>query len=164
MKKQLISTSCIAEFSNAVKFELDASHMYKNLANNMQAVGYVGAQKFFLAESADELTHYQRHIDFLNDKGVLIDVPALTAQKSRITTLRDALEMAYEAELDLLEFYRKFSYDELKEYPDVFSHLLGFVDIQSKSVGEYADLLARLDLVGDDKCGMLIFDKELGKK
>ena len=40
--------------------------------------------------------------------------------------------------------------------------LLQFLEIQRKSIGEYGDWLSRLDRTGDDECGILIIDKELG--
>jgi ferritin len=41
--------------------------------------------------------------------------------------------------------------------------LLQFLEIQRLSIGEYADWLQRLMLVGDDKCGVLMIDRELGE-
>jgi ferritin len=40
--------------------------------------------------------------------------------------------------------------------------LLQFLEFQRKSVGEYGDLLARIQLVDQDKAGMLLIDQELG--
>jgi ferritin len=40
--------------------------------------------------------------------------------------------------------------------------LLQFLETQRKSVGEYGDLLSRLAIVADDKCGLIIIDQELG--
>ena len=37
-----------------------------------------------------------------------------------------------------------------------------FLEIQRKAVGAYGDLLARLELAGDDKCALLLIDQELG--
>ena len=44
---------------------------------------------------------------------------------------------------------------------EVFGHLQEFVDIQRKSVGEYGDLLARLDLCGSNEAALLEFDEHL---
>ena len=42
--------------------------------------------------------------------------------------------------------------------------LLQFIEIQRKSIGEYGDLISRLDRSGDDECGIIIIDQELGAK
>jgi ferritin len=38
-----------------------------------------------------------------------------------------------------------------------------FVDIQTKAVGEYLDLMARISLVKNNEAGLLLIDQELGK-
>jgi hypothetical protein len=36
-------------------------------------------------------------------------------------------------------------------------------EIQRKAVGEYGDLIARLEIIKDDPCGFIIFDQEMKK-
>lgn len=146
--------------AEAVHAELYASHLYKHVANQLQRLGYFGAQKFFLRESADELEHYQRHVDYINDRGSVAAVPALADAVDTVASLRDALEVAYDTELGLQENYAQW-FGEV----DVITqqHLLQFLEIQRKSVGEYGDLLARMDRVGDDLCGVMLIDQELGR-
>lgn len=145
--------------ADAVHAELFASHLYKHVANQLQRLGYFGAQKFFLSESSDELEHYQRHVDYINDRGGVAAVPALADAVDTVASLRDALELAYDTELALQD-----SYAQWFGQVDVITqqHLLQFLEIQRKSVGEYGDLIARLDLVEGDACGVLLIDQEMG--
>jgi ferritin len=41
--------------------------------------------------------------------------------------------------------------------------LLQYIEKQRVSVGEFGDLLARLELVKDDSAGILMIDAEMGK-
>jgi ferritin len=156
----LLSTEAQAVIADAVHAELWASHLYKHIANHMQRLGYFGAQKWFAKESADELTHYQGHVDFVNDMGGAVNLPALQEVADTPASLRDALQLAYDTELALMGDYTAWyaAVDAITQ-----QHLLQYVEIQRKSVGEYGDWLARLDRVGDDLCGVLIIDKELGE-
>ena len=162
MKQNLLSEASKSILDNAVVQELTASNMYKQLANQCQKIGLFGASKFFLNESEDELKHYQMHVDYTNDRGTVIDVPAITRQTYKINTLQDALLIAYKAEYDLGELYNKWYIQALSKDVPTALHLLKYVQIQSNSIGEYGNWLARLELVKDDTCGMLIIDKELG--
>ena len=146
--------------NKAVKSELYASHLYKHVANQMQRIGYFGAQKFFAGESADELTHYQLIADYMNDRGSMAETPALEACREKPGSLRDALELAYETELQLANDYE--SWYKTCNCVITQQFLLQFLEIQRKSVGEYGDWLARMDRVGSDECGILMIDKELG--
>jgi ferritin len=158
--KNQLSPEIEAILADAVHAELFASHLYKHVANQLQRLGYFGAQKFFLSESQDELGHYQRHVDYVNDRGGVAALPGLADVTDTVASLRDALELAYDTELTLQSNYADW-YGQV----DVITqqHLLQFIEIQRKSVGEYGDLIARLDRVEDDPCGVLMIDQELGK-
>lgn len=164
MRKELLDKGCVKKFEKAIEFELGHFYLYKRLANIMQGMGYFGAQKYFLAESAEEDTHYQKHIDFLNDYGVAPKLPTLAPETEEIASLMDALVSAFENELDLLKFYRELAKEEGEEYPEIGAYLNFFLDTQREHVGFYGDMIARLETVGKDECGILIIDKELGKK
>ena len=162
LPKMIISAEHKDMLDDAVHSELYASNLYKHVANELQRIGYFGATKFFLNESADELTHYQRHVEFQNDVGTVAKIPMIEAMDESIKTLSDAIELGYETELELYNDYKKW-YVKADSDPVVQQFLLQFLEIQRTSVGEYGDLLARIELVDGDKAGMLLIDQELGE-
>ena len=107
LPKMIISDSCKKMLDEAVHSELYASNLYKHIANQLQRIGYFGATKFFLKESADELEHYQRHVEFQNDVGTVAKVPMIEAMNDSIETLSDAIETGYETELELYNNYKE---------------------------------------------------------
>jgi len=161
LPKMIISADCKKMLDEAVHSELYASNLYKHIANQLQRLGYFGASKFFLNESADELKHYQLHVEFQNDVGTVAKVPMVEAMNETIESFSDAIETGYETELELLNNYQGW-YRDTAEDPVVQQFLLQFLEIQRTSVGEYGDLLARIQLVDQDKAGMLLIDQELG--
>ena len=162
MPKSLLSPEVKACLDEAVHAELYAANLYKHIANQVQRLGYFGAQKFFLAESASELEHYQLHANYQNDSGTVASIPAIEAMDEPIGTLRDAIETAYDTELQLEKDYVRW-YSACTKDPVTAEFLLQFLRIQRQSVGEYGDLLSRLDLAGDDRAALLQIDNELGK-
>ena len=157
----IISANLKAVLDEAVHAELYAANLYKHIANQLQRLGYFGAQKFFLKESASELEHYQLHANFQNDVGTVAKVPSIEAMNEPIKSFSDAIELGYETELDLYESYKDW-YEQASGDPVVQQFLLQFLELQRTSVGEYGDLLARIQLVDQDKAGMLLIDQELG--
>jgi ferritin len=157
----IISANLKAVLDEAVHAELYAANLYKHIANQLQRLGYFGAQKFFLKESASELEHYQLHADFQNDVGTVAKVPSIEAMNEPIKSFSDAIELGYETELELYENYKDW-YEQASGDPVVQQFLLQFLELQRTSVGEYGDLLARIQLVDQDKAGMLLIDQELG--
>lgn len=147
-----------ALLQDAVHSELFASHLYRHLSAQMQRIGFFGAAKFFREEASSELEHYQKHVEYLNDRGTVVQTPALDAVTDTILSLRDALRTAYGTELQLMEDYAGW-YEQAD--PVTRQHLLQFLEIQRTSVGEYGDLLSRLDLAGADLAAIMIVDKEM---
>lgn len=158
----IISANLKAALDEAVHAELYAANLYKHIANQLQRLGYFGAQKFFLKESASELEHYQLHVNFQNDVGTVAKVPMIEAMNEPIKSFSDAIELGYETELELYENYKNW-YEQASTDPVVQQFLLQFLELQRTSVGEYGDLLARIQLVDQDKAGMLLIDQELGE-
>ncbi len=163
MKKSLLSASDKKKLNQAVEHELYASNFYKYAASCCQKYGLFGAQKFFEKESADELTHYYKLRDFFNDRGDEADMPQIDAVDFKEgIDLMGILDASYELEKDLGEFYNEFYFATKDATVQVQLH--NFVEFQTKAVGEYGDLIARLGLVSECPGGLLIFDQELGNK
>lgn len=158
----LLSAESTRTLQSAVASELYASALYKSLANQLQRLGYFGAQKFFAAESAHELDHYQLIADYMSDMGGMAKIPTVPAPEEKIEGLRDSIEAAFDTELQLMRDYAQW-YAECKcEITKQF--LLQFIEHQRKSVGEFGDLISRLDRAGTDVCALLMIDTELGAK
>ena len=146
---------------DAVHAELFAAHLYRHVSNQLQRLGYLGAARFFRGEAADEVEHYQRHADYMNDRGAVARVPALAAADDAVASLGDALTLAYSTELALQRDYARW-YGLASSDPITQQHLLQYLEIQRRSVGEYGDLLARLERAAGDPCGIIIIDQEMG--
>lgn len=159
LMKSLLSSTDKKMLQQAITHELTASSMYKQLGNCMQKSGYFGAQKYFLSESADELVHYQKIADFMNDRGDEAQVPAIPEQKGDIDELKEAFQTAFDAEVELDKFYQK-SYKNSDDV-SVQEFLLAFIKIQRKSVGEYMDLLATIERCENNPSALITFDFSL---
>lgn len=146
------------ELNKFGKLELTASQAYLHLSNRMKTLSYFGAEKFFMDESNGEREHYSKIEKFCNDLGGELSVENLDAVSTDIKDIRQALQMAYQMEKDLL-----IEYETSAKKPElslkVVLLLQDFTEHQVEAVGEYGDLLARLELTDN----MLLFDQELGK-
>lgn len=162
--KDLLSPKVKTLLEKSIHSELYASNLYKHVANNLQRLGYFGGQKYYLKESADELTHYQILVDYCNDMGWVAPMPTIEAITNPIISMEDALRYQYEAETKLLNDYEEF-YDEAEEEDCITAQfLLQFLEIQRKSVGEVGDLIARYNRCGMNEAAILEFDEFLGEK
>lgn len=160
--KSLLSGKMRKGLQDALYVELYQSNLWKSLANQLQKLGLFGTQSYFLSESAEELTHYQMIVEFMNDMGDCADVPKIDAITDKIKTLGDSLEIGYETELEVYNQYKKFYQEAEEEDCVVAQFLLQFMEIQRKAVGEYGDLLAKYKIAEENK-EILFFDKGMRK-
>ena len=160
----LISKPSLAIIHSAIQAELDAFYLYKHLANQTQRLGLFGASSYFHKESADEMAHYQLHADFLNDRGTVAELPTIEEITEGVGGLMDALKTALLAEMDLGVNYSNWYAETAIKDPMTGQHLLQFIEIQRKSIGEYGDWIQRLTISGNNGMVALLIDKELGEK
>ena len=154
--KQILKSEEINMINELGNAELTASQAYLHLSIMMKNLGFFGAEKYFLEESNTEREHYGKLNEFMNDMGEAIAVMGLEAQTVDVSNLMEALEFAYDMELDLLTKYEE-AYDKSSPKMKVLFH--EFIGIQTNSVGEYGDLIARLELTQEP----ILIDQELGK-
>jgi len=160
--KSLLSPSMKKGMQDAVYIELYQSNLWKSLANQLQRLGLFGSQKYFLAESAEELTHYQMHVEFMNDMGDCAELPKIDAIKDKVTDIGDALEIGYNTELDVYNQYKDFYQQAEDEDVSVAQYILQFIEIQRKAVGHYGDLLAKYRIAEQTK-EILEFDQHISE-
>lgn len=158
--KSLLSPAMKKGMQDAVYIELYQSNLWKSLANQLQRLGLFGSQKYFLAESAEELTHYQMHVEFMNDMGDCADLPKIDAVTDKVTDIGDALEIGYNTELDVYNQYKDFYEKAEDEDVSVAQYILQFIEIQRKAVGHYGDLLAKYKIAEQTK-EILEFDEHI---
>lgn len=161
MRKPLIDKDCVSKIETGIKYELGHFYLYKHLAICMQAVGYFGAQAYFEKESLEENEHTQRHIKFLNDVGVMAKLPTITPEKEVPNELYAAIELAYENEKDLLDYYKGVYKEDVVETPEIAEHLNFYIKTQVEAVGFYGDILATLESEKDNKNACLVVDSML---
>ena len=158
--KSLLSPSMRKGLQDAIYIELYQSNLWKSLANQMQRLGYFGTQKYFLAESAEELTHYQILVEFMNDMGDCADLPKIDAISDKVADIGEALDLGYSTELDVYNQYKDFYKKAEDEDCTVGIFLQQFIDIQVKAVGHYGDLLAKYKVAEATK-ELLEFDEHI---
>jgi ferritin len=157
--KSLLSPDDKERAQEALAHELRAQLTYRQFSASMQRAGYLGASAFFDKESGDEAEHYKDWENFFDDRGDMAVVPKVPGGYATPSKLAEAFRAAYDMELELNEFYDSF-YEDSSD-PTVKAFVQKYLDVQRKSVGEYGDLIARLERCGNNEAALLIFDAEL---
>ena len=143
--------------------EFKAFYFYRSLSNWCKNVGFDKAAEYFTKESEDELSHAKKLEDFLVLWNVTPNLPVITQPVLEFSDLADGIQQAYDLEYELYENYEETSIKIMKS-GDVcaFDLLQFFRNQQTTSVGEYSDMINKLDGVNTkDKFQMLMLEKKL---
>jgi ferritin len=160
-KKSILPTEITRLIAKLAGEELYAHHLYLHIASQLQARGLFGGMAFFESESDAELGHFKKLRDFVNDCGGVLPTPSVMALTEEVKDLEDALDLYYEAELNLLNKYlAAYKESDKNEFCLTEPLFLKFIDIQRKSVGEAGDLLATYAIAKENK-EVLLFDAKL---
>ncbi len=94
MPGQPIPAKVVAEIQRQFNHELGAAHAYTALAAWCADQNLKGFSRFFHKQSGEEREHAQRFMDYLNDRGVMPELAAIAAPKTKFKTLLDVAKHA----------------------------------------------------------------------
>jgi len=161
MKPEKLIPAVVTLLNERISDEYEAHYFYKQVSNTLENLGYIKAAAFFKNEASDELIHaegLQKYLVDWNNMPVL--APVSSPQK--VTGLVDAIEKAYQIEYDLYESYEETSKVMMSKDLCTFVFLQEYMNIQRKSVAEYATLLNQLELIDkSDKNWVFNFEREI---
>lgn len=162
-----LSKGRLKSLSERLKDEQDAYRMYRYFANCLRNKGFLKAAAYYEAEAMDELTHAHTLEKYATDWNCELDFLPLDVPKetegSEAEKFVGIIEASYKFELYLLGEYTK-DINECMEEGDMstFNFLQQFIDIQTKAVAEYAEMINILALFDmKDTTWLLNFEKKI---
>lgn len=136
------------------QLELNQSSFFSYLSFCLMNLGYENAARKFFDEANEERVHFKMIVDFLQLRGVKMEVPAIAAPSVEITDLKGGIKMAFETEISVTEKYAEFF--ELMRDIDSMSYieLEEFMGIQKRAIQQYQDawtIFSKLEGYEDQK-------------
>jgi ferritin len=161
MKPKALEQNIVSMILPRLQDEYDAAAMYKGIANWCKGNGYEKAATYFDGESADELKHAQRLMEYLTDWNIYPEIPDVPAPKIEYKDLVEALETAYNTEYSLYEKYEGTAKEMFTADLCTFKLMQDYLQIQVESVAEYSDKLNMLEGCDKTKTTLLLLEDKL---
>ena len=146
-----------------VQLEAQSSQAYLAMACWAEIQpGLKGVTDFFFHHSDEERMHMLKLIHYVNERGGFAIVPALTQPILTFTSLKSAFEVLYKHELKVSESINNLVDIALKE-KDYATHnfLQWYVMEQMEEEKLARDCNDKLELIGDDRSGLYLFDRDI---
>lgn len=159
----MLSKKIEAALNQQVALEGNSSQYYLAMASWAETIGMQGVAQFLFGHSDEERLHMLKLIRFVNERGGHGSVPSLAAPPKTFKSVQAAFELVLEHEIKVSDEINKLVETCLKER-DYTTHnfLQWYVSEQIEEEALARRILDKLKLIGGDKGGLYLFDRDLG--
>ncbi|WP_159802091.1 ferritin [Flavobacterium sp. MK4S-17] len=158
----MVSDVILAALNEQIKVEAESSQIYLAMASWAEVKGFEGIATFMFKQSDEERAHMLKLIKFVNQRGGHAKVSALEEPKLDYTSFRTLFRQLYEHEVKVSECINVLVDISLSE-KDYATHnfLQWYVSEQIEEEATAKVILDKIDLIGDDKGGLYMFDNDM---
>jgi ferritin len=148
--------------NNQIKYEASASMQYLAMASWADSNGFNGVAEFFYAQSEEERLHMTKLVKFVNERGGSVEISDLEKPKNEFNSLKDLFNLFLESEIFVTEKINELIFNclEKKDY-NIHNFMQWYVTEQLEEEASARALLDKLNIIGDDKSGLYLFDKDV---
>jgi ferritin len=151
--------------NNQIQAELYSSYIYLSMAAYFESSNLLGAANWMRLQSQEELAHALKFFDHINERGGRVELMAIDAPPIQFESPLAVFKMAYEHEqkvTGMIHDLYKLAVAQ-NDYP-ALSMLQWFVDEQVEEEQSALAVVEKLEMIGDNKMGLFMIDRELGQR
>ncbi|TXJ27924.1 MAG: ferritin [Chitinophagaceae bacterium] len=159
----MLSNSIQEALNKQVQMEAESSQAYLAMASWAEIQpGLEGVTEFFYKQSDEERIHELKLIRFINERGGFATIPPLPQPMITFQSLRRVFEEFLKHELKVSNSINDLVHLSLTE-KDYATHnfLQWYVNEQIEEERTARTLNDKLELIGDDKSGLYLFDRDI---
>ena len=159
----MLSKSMQEALNKQVQMESESSQAYLAMASWAEIQpGLQGVTEFFFKQSDEERIHMLKLLRFINERGGFAMIPALEQPMVTFQSLRRVFEEFLKHELKVSDSINDLVHLALTE-KDYATHnfLQWYVNEQMEEERVARTLNDKLEMIGDDKSGLYLFDRDI---
>jgi len=148
--------------NDQIRMEAESSQIYLAMASWAEIKGFEGISSFMFKQSDEERQHMLKLLKYVNQRGGAAIISALDEPRLDYTSFRTLFRQLYEHEVKVSA-----SINELVDIAltgkDYATHnfLQWYVSEQIEEEATARVILDKIDLIGDDKGGLYMFDNDM---
>lgn len=145
-----------------IEKEASSSQFYLAMASWAEGKGLEGTANFLYGHSDEERFHMLKLIKFVNERGGSAKVPGLSEPPSEFNSLKNVFELLLEHELQVTDSINDLV-DVCLQEKDYTTHnfVQWYVSEQLEEEALARTILDKLTMIGEDKAGLYMFDRDL---
>jgi ferritin len=148
--------------NDQIKYEAQASLQYLAMASWADSEGYSGVANFFYSQSEEERVHMTKLVKFVNERSGKVIIPSLDQPKDKFDSLLSLFNKFLDSEVNVTQQINTIIDEclKLKDY-NVNNFMQWYVTEQLEEEATARTLLDKLNIIGDDKSGYYLFDRDI---
>ena len=147
--------------NDQINLELCSAYAYLGMAAYFDCTPFSGFAKWMQLQSSEELGHANRFFKYIVERGGKVTLQAIPAPKcdykSPLDAFKASLGHEQKVSASICAIYELAAAD--KDYPTL-SFLKWFLDEQVEEERNVGDMLAKLELVGDNTSALYQIDRQ----
>ena len=145
-----------------VVLEAESSQVYLAMASWAEVQGYEGISNFLFKHSDEERLHMLKLVKFINERGGHAIIPTLKQPPVKYEGIRPLFQMVLDHEIHVSNEINNLV-DICLQEKDYTTHnfLQWYVSEQIEEEALARKIIDKLELIGDDKAGHYLFDRDL---
>ena len=158
----MLSNDLQAALNKQIKIEGDSSQIYLEMASWAEIQGFEGIAAFMYAQSDEERQHMLRLVKYINQRGGKAEIPAITQPELDHSSFKTLFKQLFEHEVFVSQSINDLVHIALTER-DYATHnfLQWYVAEQIEEEATARTILDKINLIGDDKGGLYLFDNDI---
>ncbi len=145
-----------------IRVEAESSQVYLSMASWAEGKGLEGISLFMYRHSDEERMHMLKLVKYVNERGGHAKVTTLAAPKNDFGTFQNMFQELYDHEIMVSKNINELVHISLEE-KDYATHnfLQWYVAEQIEEEALARTILDKLSLIGNDKGGLYLFDRDI---
>ena len=160
-----LSSKLEKALNNQINLELSSAYAYLGMAAYFDQTAFTGFGKWMQLQSKEELGHADRFFKYVVERGGKVTLQAIAAAKCEYKSALEAFKasLGHEQRVSaaICGIYELASAE--KDYATL-SFLKWFLDEQVEEEKSVSEIIAKLELVGDNRNGLFQIDKQAAKR
>ncbi len=158
----MLSKKIEQALNDQIKIEAESSQVYLSMACWAENQGFEGVAQFMYAHSDEERMHMLKLVKFVNERGGHAKISDLSAPPTEFGSFKDMFQTLFDHEVFVSKSINDLVHITLEER-DYATHnfLQWYVSEQIEEEALARNILDKINLIGDDKGGLYLFDNDV---
>lgn len=145
-----------------IELEASSSQFYLAMASWSETLGLTGTSNFLYKHSDEERFHMLKLVRFVNERGGNALIPQLSQPPKEFQSVSNIFELLLEHELNVTDSINNIVDLCLSEKDyTTYNFMQWYVSEQMEEEALARTILDKLHLIGEDKGGLYMFDRDL---